>query len=96
MAGVTLASLHAAKGLEWDAVFLPGLAEGNLPIVHAQTEEAIEEERRLLYVGVTRARERVFLSWSVARSPGGPRSRKPSRFLSGLRLGPTRRPTGPD
>jgi DNA helicase II / ATP-dependent DNA helicase PcrA len=96
MAGVSLASLHAAKGLEWDAVFLPSLAEGNLPIVHAQTDEAIEEERRLLYVGVTRARERVFLSWSLARSPGGPRSRKPSRFLSGLRLGPTRRAAGPD
>jgi DNA helicase-2/ATP-dependent DNA helicase PcrA len=91
MAGVTLASLHAAKGLEWDAVFLPGLAEGNMPIVHAQTDEAIEEERRLLYVGATRARERVFLSWSLARSPGGPRSRKPSRFLSGLRLGATGR-----
>jgi DNA helicase-2/ATP-dependent DNA helicase PcrA len=94
MAGVTLASLHAAKGLEWDAVFLPGLAEGNLPIVHAQSDEAIEEERRLLYVGVTRARERIYLSWSLARSPGGPRSRKPSRFLSGLRLGPTRRAAG--
>lgn len=96
MAGVTLASLHAAKGLEWDAVFLPGLAEGNLPIVHAQSDEAIEEERRLLYVGVTRARERVFLSWSLARSPGGRRPRKQSRFLSGLRLGHTRRTAGPD
>ena len=83
--GVTLASLHAAKGLEWDVVFLPGLTEGTLPIVYAQTDEAIEEERRLLYVGVTRARERIFLSWSLARSPGSRRTRKPSRFLGSLR-----------
>ena len=83
--GVTLASLHAAKGLEWDVVFLPGLTEGTMPIVYAQTDEAVEEERRLLYVGVTRARERIFLSWSLARSPGGRRTRKPSRFLGRLR-----------
>jgi DNA helicase-2/ATP-dependent DNA helicase PcrA len=83
--GVTVASLHAAKGLEWDVVFLPGLTEGNLPIVHAQTDEAVAEERRLLYVGVTRARERVHLSWALARSPGGRPSRVPSRFLDGLR-----------
>jgi DNA helicase II / ATP-dependent DNA helicase PcrA len=83
--GVTVASLHAAKGLEWDVVFLPGLTEGNLPIVHAQTGEAVAEERRLLYVGVTRARERVHLSWALARSPGGRPSRVPSRFLDGLR-----------
>ena len=87
MEGVTLASLHAAKGLEWDVVFLPGLSDGNLPIVHAQTDEAVEEERRLLYVGVTRARQRVYLSWSLARSAGGRRSKKPSRFLDDVRPG---------
>ncbi len=81
LAGITLASLHAAKGLEWDAVFLAGLADGTVPIVYAQTPEAIAEERRLLYVGVTRAREHLFLSWALARSAGGRRTRKPSRFL---------------
>jgi DNA helicase II / ATP-dependent DNA helicase PcrA len=81
MAGVTLASLHAAKGLEWQAVFLPGLTDGTLPIIYAQTDEAIEEERRLLYVGITRARERLYLSWALARSAGGRRTRKPSRFV---------------
>jgi ATP-dependent DNA helicase UvrD/PcrA len=85
MDGVTLASLHAAKGLEWDVVFLAGLTDGMLPIVYAQTDAAIEEERRLLYVGVTRARELVCLSWALARSADGPRIRKPSRFIEGLR-----------
>ncbi|HUL24868.1 MAG TPA: ATP-dependent helicase [Streptosporangiaceae bacterium] len=83
--GVTVTSLHAAKGLEWDVVFLPGLTEGNLPIVHAQTDDAVAEELRLLYVGVTRARERVHLSWALARLPGGRPSRTPSGFLDGLR-----------
>ena len=82
--GVTLASLHAAKGLEWDAVFLVGLVDGTLPLVHADTPEAVEEERRLLYVGVTRARFHLSLSWALARSPGGRASRRPSRFLDGL------------
>ncbi|WP_031520205.1 ATP-dependent DNA helicase UvrD2 [Streptomyces sp. NRRL F-5123] len=85
--GVTLASLHAAKGLEWDAVFVVGLTEGTLPITYAKTDEQVEEERRLLYVGVTRAREHLSLSWALSRSPGGRGTRKPSRFLDGLRPG---------
>ena len=83
--GVTLASLHAAKGLEWDVVFLVGLVDGTLPIQHADGDEhAIEEERRLLYVGITRARRQVLLSWALARQPGGARRRRRSRFLYGL------------
>ncbi|MFI1568138.1 ATP-dependent DNA helicase UvrD2 [Streptomyces sp. NPDC020490] len=85
--GVTLASLHSAKGLEWDAVFLVGVAEGMMPITYARTDEQIEEERRLLYVGVTRARERLYVSWALSRSPGGRPNRRPSRFLDGLRPG---------
>jgi DNA helicase-2/ATP-dependent DNA helicase PcrA len=86
--GVTLASLHAAKGLEWDAVFLVGLADGTLPISHALTHgpesEPVEEERRLLYVGITRARIHLALSWALARAPGGRQGRRPSRFLNGI------------
>ncbi len=88
--GVTLASLHSAKGLEWDAVFLVGLSEGLMPISFADSAEAVDEERRLLYVGITRAREFLALSWSTARTPGGRANRKPSRFLDGLR--PNSRP----
>lgn len=86
--GVTMASLHAAKGLEWDAVFLVGLADNTLPISHALAHgpdsEPVEEERRLLYVGVTRARVHLGLSWALARTPGGRQSRRPSRFLNGI------------
>jgi DNA helicase-2/ATP-dependent DNA helicase PcrA len=85
VAGVTLASLHAAKGLEWDVVFLVGLVDGTLPIQHADGDDAaIEEERRLLYVGVTRARRRLALSWALSRQSGGRRHRRRSRFLYGL------------
>lgn len=85
--GVTLASLHSAKGLEWDAVFLVGLSEGLMPISFADTPETVDEERRLLYVGITRAREFLSFSWSTSRTPGGRASRRPSRFLDGLRPG---------
>ncbi|MFE0422444.1 ATP-dependent DNA helicase UvrD2 [Streptomyces sp. NPDC058953] len=85
--GVTLASLHSAKGLEWDAVFLVGLTEGMMPITYAKTDEQVEEERRLLYVGVTRARLHLSLSWALSRSPGGRAGRRPSRFRNGLRPG---------
>ena len=81
--GVTLASLHSAKGLEWDAVFLVGLADGTLPTTYAKTPEQLEEERRLLYVGVTRARQTLWLSYGQMRSGGG-RQRRPCRFLPQL------------
>jgi DNA helicase II / ATP-dependent DNA helicase PcrA len=81
--GVTLASLHSAKGLEWDAVFLVGLADGTLPTTYAKTPEQLEEERRLLYVGVTRARQWLWLSYGQSRSAGG-RARRPCRFLPQL------------
>ncbi|TFV60893.1 ATP-dependent DNA helicase UvrD2 [Geodermatophilus sp. DF01-2] len=88
--GVTLASMHAAKGLEWDAVFVVGLVDGVLPISQSLSRpDAVEEERRLLYVAVTRAREQLTLSWSLARNPGGRRSRPRSRFLDGLVPGST-------
>ncbi|MET1035919.1 MAG: ATP-dependent DNA helicase UvrD2 [Arthrobacter sp.] len=83
--GVTLASLHSAKGLEWDAVFLVGLSEGLMPISFAEDQADYDEERRLLYVGITRARVHLMLSWSLSRTPGGRASRRPSRFLDGLR-----------
>ncbi len=78
---VTLATLHSAKGLEWRAVFIAGVSEGLLPISHAAGLEGVDEERRLLYVGLTRAKERVSLSWSAG---GSRRSgvREPSRFLA--------------
>lgn len=82
ISAVTLATIHSAKGLEWDSVHLVGLSEGLLPISYARDDRAVEEERRLLYVGVTRARRRLSLSWAA----GGPgrSTRSPSRFLAEL------------
>ena len=86
--GVTLASLHAAKGLGVGCG-VPGRA-GRRHAAHLaragarRRQRAVEEERRLLYVGITRARMHLALSWALARTPGGRQSRKPSRFLNGL------------
>jgi DNA helicase II / ATP-dependent DNA helicase PcrA len=82
-AGVTLASLHAAKGLEWDHVYLVGCSEGLVPISLADTPAAVDEERRLLYVGITRARESLSLSYALGRA-GSRGGRRLSRFLVGL------------
>ncbi|MEV5000926.1 ATP-dependent DNA helicase UvrD2 [Nocardioides sp. LML1-1-1.1] len=83
--GVTLATFHAAKGLEWDAVFCCGVQDGTVPITYASQEGAppgaVEEERRLLYVGMTRARQELMVSWAAARNPGQAPRRQPSRFL---------------
>ena len=82
---VTLATLHAAKGLEWDHVHLLGFAEGLLPIGYAATFEQVDEERRLAYVGITRAGRALSLSWSR-----GTRERQPSRFLREIGTGTLR------
>ncbi|WP_295100579.1 ATP-dependent helicase [uncultured Microbacterium sp.] len=89
MRTVTLSTLHAAKGLEWPHVYLAGWAEGALPISYATGFEAIDEERRLAYVGVTRAARTLSLSWSRSAGRG---ERAPSRFLA--EMGTTARGTG--
>ena len=81
--GVVLATLHAAKGLEWDVVFCAGVREGRLPFSMAETPTEIEEERRLFYVGVTRARRQLNVSWRG----------RPSRFLDPLLPPEQRAPT---
>ncbi|MGC4939190.1 ATP-dependent DNA helicase UvrD2 [Kribbella sp. DT2] len=90
--GVTLATLHTAKGLEWECVFIVGAHEGTLPISYAQTPTQVEEERRLFYVGVTRAKQQLFVSWSTSRSPGGRGTRGPTRFLDPIGVRGSSRP----
>lgn len=84
MEGVTLATLHSAKGLEWDAVFCVGMHEGSMPLVHASSSGELAEEQRLFYVGITRARRSLAISWSAARSSRSKGRRSPSRFLEPL------------
>ncbi len=82
MSAVTLATIHSAKGLEWDSVHLIGLSEGLLPITYAREPQQVEEERRLLYVGITRAKRRLALSWAAGAQ--GRSARQASRFLGEL------------
>jgi len=89
--GVNLLTYHRAKGLEWDAVFLPALEEGLLPIRQAKEDAEVDEERRLLYVGMTRARTHLALSWAQSRAGAGGKGgrRQRSRFLISLERGRT-------
>jgi len=80
---VTLTSFHRAKGLEWDEVWICGLEQGLVPIGRAVTPAAEEEERRLLYVALTRARRALHCSWARRRTFGGrPVTREPSPWLT--------------
>lgn len=80
---ITISTVHSAKGREWPVVFMMGLAEGLFPISYATTDAAIEEERRLFYVGITRAREELVLSMAERSKETSP-LRELSRFVSGL------------
>lgn len=91
VSAVTLSTLHSAKGLEWEVVHIAGLADGLLPIAYARTPAAVDEERRLLYVGITRARRRLSLSWARRGARG--QTREPSRFLAELRTSTPGAPT---
>jgi DNA helicase II / ATP-dependent DNA helicase PcrA len=89
--GVTLSSLHAAKGLEWTAVALVGVQEGTLPLSLASGPAELAEEARLFYVGITRAKSALLITWSRARRSGAG-NRQPSRFLDGLAVRQTHQP----
>ena len=84
---LTLSTIHSAKGLEWDTVFLLWAAEGKFPSHYSQLDEdEIEEERRLFYVAVTRAKRRLYLTYPVQyfERGGGPVFGQPSRFVQGI------------
>ncbi|MGQ0701624.1 MAG: ATP-dependent helicase [Gemmatimonadales bacterium] len=84
--GVTLMTLHTAKGLEWPVVVISGLEEGLFPLARSlETQEGLEEERRLFYVGLTRAKDKLYLTWARARRRGGEfRPGMVSRFLQSV------------
>jgi len=85
-AGVTLMTLHTAKGLEWTVVAIAGMEDGLFPSGRAlEQPDGVEEERRLCYVGITRAKDKLYLSWARARRRGGALlPGRPSRFLQAL------------
>lgn len=83
MHAVTLSSIHSAKGLEWPTVYIIGLSEGLLPISQAKTLEAVAEERRLLYVAMTRAESQLHLSWAQ-QAGAHAKQQQASRFLEEL------------
>ena len=86
---VTLMTMHAAKGLEFPVVFLVGMEEGLFPSSRSMEEDNLEEERRLAYVGITRAMQQLFLTYAGSRfSFGGRNYNMPSRFLSELGYNP--------
>ncbi len=99
--GVTLSSIHAAKGLEWRVVLLVGCSEGLLPLQYAETPAQVDEERRLAYVAVTRAAEHLHISWARSRQAGGRATRAISSLLaeplssSGVTQGPVRGSVSP-
>ena len=84
LASVTLATVHSAKGQEWPVVFVVGLSVGQFPISYAVSEIEVEEERRLFYVALTRARERLALSWAKRSKAGSGSERQMSPFLASI------------
>ncbi|HET9060552.1 MAG TPA: 3'-5' exonuclease, partial [Acidimicrobiales bacterium] len=83
---VTICSFHRAKGLQWRSVWVAGLEQGLVPIAYATTKEALDEERRLLYVALTRAEHQLHCSWATSRrtATGAVLQREPSMWLAPL------------